>query len=397
MDIIHNKVNDIATLLLNHIANDEIFKVKGIGLYSGHAGIIFFLYHYFIFQKVNDRYKNIFDQYFCSFLDKLENGVDSYTYCSGLSGILAALKKMNDNGLINIDYSDLEKNYYDSILRFANYNIINNNYDFLHGAIGCSIYFYDDEYFAKNIIDGLIYSSVEEDTMIKWKSILNTDGDIGYNISLSHGISSVIIYLSLIYGKYSFQSKVKRLLNCAVSYILSQEVDRDQYGCCFPSQSLENKDKLYKSRLAWCYGDLGVAVALWQAGKATGNESWKQKAIDIFIYSSQRRKSENTKINEAGLCHGSSGVAMIFLYMYKETKNEIFKSTSDYWINKTIDFSMMFNDGFSGYKALSICQDEIVWVDSYNLLDGIAGIGLMLMASSNNVVADSLFKSMLLY
>lgn len=397
MNVVRDKVNEIAISLLNNIVNNEISKVKGIGLYSGNAGIIFFLYHYFLYEKVNIKYKNIFDGYFCSFLDKLENNLSSYTYCSGLSGVFMMLKILNEKEFINIDYSDIEKNYYNSILQFANNNIINNNYDFMHGGIGCSIYFRNDEYFVSNVIDRLIYSSIEKDTIIKWKSILNTEGDIGYNISLSHGISSVIVYLSLIYDKHLCQGKVERLLTYAVNYVLSQELDRDKYGCCFPSQSLENKDKLYSSRLAWCYGDLGIAVALWQAGKVTGNESWKQKAIDVFIYSSQRKKNENTKVNEACICHGSSGVAMMFLYMYKETKNEIFRSASDYWINKTIDLSMMFKNGFPGYKTLSIRQNEIVWVDSYTLLEGIAGIGFMLMASGNQAISDSLFKSMLLY
>lgn len=327
----------------------------------------------------------------------MEDGVGSYTYCSGLCGIISTLKILNEKGFACIDYSDIENKYYSLILDFVNYSIADNNYDFMHGAIGCAISFCDDTYFVKNVIDGLRRSSIEDKKIIKWKSLLNREGDIGYNISLSHGMSSIIVYLSLVYGKSICRNEVGCILNNSVNYILSQEVDHEKYGCFFPSQSLENKDNLFCSRLAWCYGDLGVAVALWQAAKIMENEDWKRKALEVFIYSIKRKNVENTKVIDAGICHGSAGVAMIFLYMYKETKNEIFKYASDYWIDRTIEYSMMFKDGLSGYKTLSVYQERIVWVDSYNLLEGIAGIGFVLMASRDYMLSDSLFKSMLLY
>ena len=65
------------------------------------------------------------------------------------------------------------------------------------------------------------------------------------------------------YNAGVMQHEIEELVAGTIGYILSQEIDRSKYGSCFPSQSLENGDEIHRSRLGGCYGDLGVAAALW--------------------------------------------------------------------------------------------------------------------------------------
>ncbi len=163
------------------------------------------------------------------------------TYCSGLVGALEVLRTMNESSLIDIDFSELENAYKDKICSWATYCLANRNYDFLHGALGASIYFRDDPQFIEDTLL-LLEKTVEGDgDKFKWLSSLGQDRPYGHNICLSHGMSSIIIYLSRVYGSGILTGLNERLLAGTVNYVLSQEIDHDQYGGYFPSQSFFGK------------------------------------------------------------------------------------------------------------------------------------------------------------
>ena len=137
----------------------------------------------------------------------------------------------------------------------------------------------------------------------------------------------------------------------------------------------ETSEAVSKSRLAWCYGDLGIGLALWQAGKAVKNHVWKEKGLDILLQSTKRRALHETSVIDAGICHGSAGLVMIFRRLFFETQRDEFKDVILYWIDQTLNLSR-FNDGLAGYK--SFVKNE--WICDYSLLTGISGIGLTLLS-----------------
>ena len=143
---------------------------------------------------------------------------------------------------------------------------------------------------------------------------------------------------------------------------------------------MNNVDKpVSKGRLAWCYGDLGIGMALWQSGKAVDNKGWKEKGLEILLQSTKRRDLKESLVSDAGICHGSAGVALIFRRMYLETCIEEFNEATNYWITKTLDFAH-FVDGLAGYKTKLASE----WKCDYSLLTGISGIGLVLLSYIEN-------------
>lgn len=52
---------------------------------------------------------------------------------------------------------------------------------------------------------------------------------------------------------------------------------------------------------------------------------------------------------DAGLCHGSAGVAMIFHYMYRQTGDERLRAACDFWHEQTLAHAR-WEDGIAGYK-----------------------------------------------
>lgn len=394
---IEGKIHEIADALFQHIAKESLDDSKNLGLYSGKSGIVLFLSNY-LNKYPNSKFTNTYRTYLDSLLEELtcEPQV-TISYCSGLVGAFEALKMMNKSSLTEIDFSDIEAAYDNHMLSWMNYCFVNENYDFLHGALGVAMYFKNNPKYIENTLLWLKKTAIKDGNKFKWVSSLGQDRPQGYNICLSHGISSIIIYLTQVYSSGVITELNKQLLEGAVNYVLSQEIDHNQYGCYFPSQSLDNGEPIYQSRLAWCYGDLGVAVALWQAGKVTKKESLQNKALEVYKFSANRTDIEEAMIRDAGLCHGTASVAMMFSYMYRETIEDLFKKTRDYWIAQTLNMSQ-FPDGPAGYKQFTLGDDkQPKWEDNYILLEGISGIGLMLLSLLDTEAEKNLFNSFALF
>lgn len=365
-------LDQIADCIYNKIQNGSL--EDGNGLYSGNFGILLFLFYYSRYSQ-SPKYISLVDSFSESLMSELGSKIDLHTYCSGLSGILYLFEFLRENEFIDIDIDEVESDLENYLIREMRKDIQNHNYDFMHGSLGVGLYFLKkktNELIIHELIE-FLYSTAEIDRVnkiAKWKSVIDIKTHkIGYNIALSHGISSIVIFLSRVVAGGSKDIRVKELLEYSVNYLLSQEIDFQLYGSHFPIQSKEN---INKSRLAWCYGDLGIALSLWQAGKAMNKDEWKNKALEIFIDSTKRLSPSENNVFDAGLCHGSAGIVMIYRRMYIETGRSEFLSATNYWVRQTLDIAR-FEDGLAGYKTYR--KDS--WICDNSLLEGISGVGLM--------------------
>ena len=197
---------------------------------------------------------------------------------------------------------------------------------------------------------------------------------------MSHGISSIISILSKTYRIVGVdKEKIKRLLQGAVQYLLAQEIDKNKYGSYFTYYALESTSDIIKSRLAWCYGDLGIASALYQAGKVLNEDNWINKSLEILLFAAtERRNLQNNHVSDACLCHGTAGIGHIFYRMWWNTKLPEFKEATDYWFEQTIKMATHV-DGLAGFKFFEIPDGKPVWVNRYEFLEGISGICLAML------------------
>lgn len=366
-------------LMLTDLSNN-------IGLHSGTSGIVLFnVYYNLIIHQ-----KNSIDQRSIDVLEHniecINSGTCQHTICSGLSGfgwLCEHLKMLGVLGEKDVEFlDDIDFFLYKHMLS----DIKEGNYDYLHGALGVATYFlyrlnkkevfvYLEELFTE------LETSAElsGDNAIKWLSKLDfVNGEKGYSISLSHGISSIVAFLIRLYGLDFEKKRVIRLLVQALNYIIDQISFKKGNLSCFPYFSKETHCE-YNSRLGWCYGDLGIAHILWQAAIVLKNEKWRKLSIKIFRYNTSRRDLQINKVYDAGICHGSSGIAYIFRNMFFNTGIPEFEQIANYWLDITIQMSN-FSDGLAGFKAWRAGE----YIVSDNMLTGIAGIGLVLLSCLNN-------------
>jgi len=382
MGNVKNQVEKIA-LALSEI---ELSEFTQPGLLSGSSGIACFLFEYAKYAQdelTRQKALDIIDRT----IDLVFEGDPYPTHCSGLAGIAHFLSDLEKwEGLGNYITKDIDT-YLEHALKSE---IAKDHYDFLHGAVGISYYFVNRagekkkyQRVVKLIVDYLDSTAVRntEDGigLVKWKSYNSTKGRPEYNISMSHGMSGIVVVLSKILkiANATTRNLVIPLLEGAVNYILHQQIDKEGYGSFFPYTSIESSESLTGTRLAWCYGDLGIALALWQAGISLENEHWKNKAIEVLLHAADRRDNAKNIVVDACFCHGTAGIAQIYNRMYRNAGIEKFKETADFWIEETLKMAK-FNDGLAGYKTF---HGKYGMMNDAGMLEGISGTGLALLTS----------------
>jgi len=377
-------------LIAECVFSKTLYKIEeDFGLYSGQFGILLFLLYYSRYTQ-NEKHIILTENYAEKLLQHFVKKREIHTFCSGISGILYLFEFLREKDIIDFDISKVQSILENSIIYNMRLDMHRSQYDFMHAALGVGFYFLkrktNTEYI-QELVD-FLYLIAEKDfknKIFKWMSVIDHERKIvGYNLALSHGISSIVIFLVRCVRNGLINDKIMEMLTGAVNFVLSNQMDFTQYGSSFPSYVFKDLPKsISKSRLGWCYGDLGTGIALWQAGKASGQTEWGKRGIEALIHSTYRRNLNETMINDAGICHGSAGVAMIFRRMFLETGHYEFENAIQFWIKQTLDFSM-FEDGLVGYKTL-IKQE---WECDYSLLTGISGIGLMLLTYLSEIPFD---------
>jgi len=384
---IRQKIDNIAQCIFDKVQEQDY------GLYSGEFGLLLFLFYYSKYSQ-KKKHAMLTERYAKHLLQRFIQGTKSHTFCSGLSGILYLFEFLRENDFIDMDVSYVQLALDNYLISRMRQDIQQSYFDFMHGALGVGLYFLKKgnhpEYIRELI--AFLYRTAEKDPdnqIYKWKSVVLAKEEhcMVYNLALSHGIPSIIIFLSRVINSGISDKKTIEMLSGAVNYVLSQEKDFSQFGSCFPNYLPANPEETVsesfvlnsKSRIAWCYGDLGIGSALWQAGKTLGKQDWEEKGLEILLQSTKRRSYDESLVFDAGICHGSAGIAMVYRRMYFETGKEEFKDAVSYWIQQTLNFSQ-FEDGLAGYKT----YEKEGWKQDYSLLTGIAGIGLMLLSYLEN-------------
>ena len=371
------EINALLKNIANAIANA---KDNNIGLFTGMSGFALYELSYGIYFK-NEYFLLKGMQFVDKILHKINDSNAIESLCSGIAGVgwlLNYVKKEKWNIFYNID-SVLEEIDKYLILKLNKYLSIN-YWDYLHGYVGIGIYLLGRVHnnpivtnALKKIIETLENSAIIDQDTVKWKSMNNGN----FNISLSHGISGILIFLIQSYKLGILKERSNILLEGCIAYLLSQRIDFHKYNSFFPTFSLECKKDCYGSRYGWCYGDLGVCYALWYAGNTLNKQDLQETILNILIFESEKRKNlEQNGIKDACFCHGAVGVAHIYYRMWLNTNILQFKNAANYWYEKTINMSI-FQDGVVGYKAY--CNAEKGYIKQYDFLNGITGIGLSLM------------------
>ncbi len=372
----------------------EIDQVKDIGIHSGLSGIAMFIFYYA--QKCKD--EELYDkgvEVLHRIFDKINSGYTFPTFCSGIAGASWAIQHLAEKDIIDQETTAVLDNFDDYLSGFITVEIQQERSDFLHSTLGIGLYFFK-RYTSKNdtspfyednlntILTFLEDTVIQTDTGITWYSNIEDKGDKYIsNFSLAHGIIAIGLFLIKLHTTVIFKERSEILLKQLLDYIAANKFQaEDHSSSLYPGHILYNKDHTIdtikkNSRLGWCYGDIGIGLLFIRAYEQLKDPNYEQLATEVFEHALSRESPEETGINDSGFCHGAFGLAYLFrvISRHATSNKDAYVLQSHYWLQK--GFSM--DSGKEHCEFLQWNGISKVWEPKIQLLEGYAGIGLILL------------------
>ncbi|MDS4394477.1 lanthionine synthetase C family protein [Streptococcus pneumoniae] len=204
-------------------------------------------------------------------------------------------------------------------------------------------------------------------------------------------LAGVINNKPTIYPEYMPNEKLKRKFNMP-EYLISLKKGLSYYEKTFQTNkigkiigwngrvSAEVESEKFEYNLSWCYGSLGMARVLYNISKIIDIPKLQELATDVF-HSSIYYLNSSEILNNA-ICHGRSGIMLLFNLMYLDTGESQFKAISDNLfkeiVNKATDSEYIFVERDIYFRGVN--YDEVIEYIDFGLLNGVSGIVLALMA-----------------
>ena len=207
-----------------------------------------------------------------------------------------------------------------------------------------------------------------------------------YNFGLSHGIPSILSFLSICNSLGIEKELTRNLIISNIDWIRKHERNSNNTTKFPTTIAIGHEDDLSPVNLGWCYGDLSLAKTFHNCGIVLNDKELISYSINLALNCSNRK--EFNIVETAQLCHGSSGIAHIFNHFYQHTKNERFRNITLLWY-KEIFKKSIHDDTKCGIKNLRFDTDlNRIWLNEFGFLEGLSGIGLSLIASISEVKPD---------
>lgn len=331
-----------------------------------------------------------------SAVEKLAEQLSNATLYGGFAGTAWVAQHL-EGLLFEEDEDDGNADIDEALLTFLDHKPWRLDYDLISGLVGLGVYGLErrnaptGEPILERVLDHLEEMSQTEDGGITWftkpdllpehQRVLFPEGY--YNLGVAHGVPGVIGLLGHIAAAgLSVSERARRMLDASVAWLLNRRHQGDDWS--FSSMTAPGAEP-ERCRLAWCYGDPGVAATLVLAGKQAGNPNWVQAGLEV-AHGCARRPKDDAGIRDCGLCHGALGLAHIFNRLYQATGDEVCRDTALDWYRYALEWvpekGPEEGEWRSGFPSLEpISAEEIELREEHGFLTGISGCGVALLAA----------------
>ncbi|MGI9650000.1 lanthionine synthetase LanC family protein [Chryseobacterium sp. RLHN22] len=396
--VINRDAEGIISLCENEIAGN----VVDYGVFTGHAGLA--LYYFEKYKTYKDELSlNKFEEQLEISLGSL-NKSEVFSLCSGDIGVYFLILHLSKNNYFDEPVEDSFDGFPEYALDLINFYAVAKNFDYLHGFLGVlylclELYSSSKDLSFKTRLEitichgiALLDSSaiVIDEEKIAWISKGYYSRVEGFSFGFAHGIPSIVSILTrALYLGFEVY-KIKKLLQKSFNYIISVRGNYNEAS--FPNFITVADGKHISgetSRLAWCYGDLSVGVAMLNYGNIINNIEIVNEANEILLKTIER-DHEHTGIVDVFLCHGSSGLVLIYNYLFDKTGISAYKDQANFWMNET---ASKIKESKTGLKTW---LGKEGWIDQDTILEGKTGLLLLFYSLTNNECKTLLEKLFLI-
>ena len=273
-------------------------------------------------------------------------------------------------------------------------------YDLISGWVGFGVYFLErfPHPSALNGIEAVLEvlkASCEEgpagttwftppQLLPPWQRAMAPEGY--YNVGMAHGVPGVIGFLSEVQRLEGTPFDVRDLLRRSTAWVVDQQRSDQTFPAWIPRNRPVERNP---SRVAWCYGELGVSVALLAAARALNDDAVEEAALASARHCAERRHS--TGVKDAGLCHGAAGNAHLFNRLYQATRDPVLRDAAVFWFERALSMRVA-GTGVAGYTMWTGGPDaestKDPWTPVVSFLTGASGVALAFLGAIAPVAPD---------
>ncbi|PSL21515.1 lanthionine synthetase-like protein [Dyadobacter jiangsuensis] len=381
-----------------HIAsqNGWLEQINVLGGKAGQILLYAYLYEEFGDNEYHERIYELVEQG----INQIEAHLESssfmdFSHGGGISGFLLTLNHLCERRIIEEEFDEIiDERVQKLILDSLRMDIETENYDPLYGYIGKGLFFVSkkEKPFAQTafnqIVDTLFRTKiVDKKGNYTWLDVRNAGNldergraHVVYDCGLAHGVSGIITFCARLYGVIEDQKRrelVKVMVERSTLWLLDQQ--RNDGLFMFPYAKFDDPDdpgsRPYNARLAWCYGDLAVSIAVYNAALVLGQQVLFDKSKEIALNAARVDFWESGVMNENGssdpsFCHGSCGISYLFLALFEFHKDAFLFEAYERWRDFTQAEVKQRLTNSNLYSELSGNSED------FGLLYGYAGIGL---------------------
>lgn len=215
--------------------------------------------------------------------------------------------------------------------------------------------------------------------MISARQMIGKYPDGNLNCGVAHGMPGLLCTLALAHRLDVRVPGLSAAIERAAQWIVCHRLP-SRWGGSWPAAvAVRNSGTMTPAPVGWCYGNPGIARALWLAGTALDDSSLREAGVEALKAVLGRPISRHG-ISSPTFCHGAAGLLHITVRFANDTSTpQLFEAAATILEKLLMSFSEETVFGYRAYDA------EARLVDSAGLLDGAAGIALVLLAATSNV------------
>jgi len=366
-------------------------QLRQFDLAQGKAGFALF-YHYAAEALGIARYQELAALNLTDAIESLADTPMGPSLYHGFIGVAWAVEHLRSRDNSSAFSDDPNEQIDEALLELLSVTPWRNHYDLISGLVGFGVYAAERlprptaQECARRILghlcdlatprpEGLAWLTPPEnlppDTRAKYPQGV-------YNLGMAHGSPAILAILTLLRERQFEPTQIESILEQAVPWLLTQRM-KQHATYRFPSFVMEGTAPA-PSRHSWCYGDPGVAAALFQAARTLCRPDWEAIAVDT-IEESARHLGELEGIRDAGLCHGAAGLAHLYNRLYQATNRPSLREAACFWLDRALRMRIP-DQGVAGFQSVIVDENQHTKrINDPGILMGAAGIGLSFLAA----------------
>jgi hypothetical protein len=293
-----------------------------------------------------------------------------FSFCCGLIGqayYLSAFNKLEDNSFFTPEFFD----YLNQITEQTSLQYLDQTeIEYYYGLSGNLKYLLhrtlNQDESASNQLSTICKKIIEKK---KNTTYLDFITQLPKDFGLAHGYPGFISVLnSIVYSNVispQETTELKQLISELFAYMDTYK-DATPTNSSYYPKTIEDNNAVY-ARLAWCYGDLGVAIS----------KSNVDPNTDVSFITHLKKQSDQycEDLPDSCTCHGKLGVAYLFRSLSNKTKLPELHNHFNYFFDRA-----MREDITKDIRFFNAETDK--YEQNYTLMDGAAGCLMCLMGIS---------------